>query len=129
MPEKTVRQAFLDAADWLEANPDRHIAGYLAADKQGARCTPLDPDAACFCGVGRVAKELNLLGGASLYARLDAMVSEVAPKLTENKSVADNIVGVNDTDPRKSRTTICHVQPGNQRVIAHLRKVAKRLPE
>jgi hypothetical protein len=54
------KEAILRAADWLEANPDKHIAGYLAANALGERVTSSSPEAVCFCAMGRIMKELNV---------------------------------------------------------------------
>jgi hypothetical protein len=53
------RTAILAAADWLEKNPDKHIAVELARTAQGHRCLPNDPNATCFCALGRIAVEMG----------------------------------------------------------------------
>jgi len=58
------------AADWLEANPDRHTTGALARTKEGQLCDPTGPDAYCFCAVGRIQYELLQNREAALLARL-----------------------------------------------------------
>lgn len=58
-PEAT-RIAAGKAADWLEANRDRHIVGALALDSRGATVAPSNPDAQCFCALGRFAVEAGI---------------------------------------------------------------------
>ena len=48
------------AADWLEANPTKHVARSLAIDADGNKVAPDDPTAECFCALGRLAVELGL---------------------------------------------------------------------
>jgi hypothetical protein len=57
---KSFRQAVLDAKAWFDENPTRLIKGYLAVNSEGKTCPTNDPDAQCFCAIGRVAKELDL---------------------------------------------------------------------
>jgi hypothetical protein len=54
-----ILDAALKAADWLEANHNRHIAGTLALNSEGRTTDPASGDAQCFCMVGRITKELN----------------------------------------------------------------------
>lgn len=56
-----VKAAIARAADWLEANPEKHGAGILAVDARGFTVEPTDPAAKCFCALGRIAKEANLV--------------------------------------------------------------------
>ena len=57
---KLTPAAMRRAADWLEANPDKHIAGHLADDKHRRPVpSPFDPRAACFCAYGRYMLELG----------------------------------------------------------------------
>lgn len=58
--DKEVREAAGRAADWLEANPDKHIGKKLATDDTGLSVSTLSPDATCFCAVGRWARELGI---------------------------------------------------------------------
>jgi hypothetical protein len=55
-----ILMAWHNAITWLEANRDRHITGTLAKDSNGYSCKPNDPDAQCFCALGRMSKELNI---------------------------------------------------------------------
>ncbi|MGN6819443.1 MAG: hypothetical protein ACTHJR_12305 [Sphingomonas sp.] len=59
-PKSQIRQAMERAADWLEANRDHHIRGYLSARKDGKETKPTFPDAECFCAVGRLCKEYGV---------------------------------------------------------------------
>ncbi|MGN6819447.1 MAG: hypothetical protein ACTHJR_12325 [Sphingomonas sp.] len=59
------KAAALRAADWLEANPDRHVRGLLAATQKGYEVKPLDREAECFCALGRLAKEADIDAGGS----------------------------------------------------------------
>jgi hypothetical protein len=51
------KEAIRRAADWLEANPDKHMAAFYAANAAGDYVGPNHPDAECFCAIGRIAKE------------------------------------------------------------------------
>lgn len=55
-----VLEAFCKAADWLEANPDKHTKGVMARDAEGTRVEPNAPEATCFCMYGRMLHELGL---------------------------------------------------------------------
>lgn len=48
------------ALDWLDANPDKHIAGTLAEDGEGNTVEPDAPEAQCWCVLGRMVVEGNL---------------------------------------------------------------------
>lgn len=54
-----IRAAARRAADWLEANPDKHIIGNMAHDEQHNEVPANSPQAMCWCAVGRLAKELD----------------------------------------------------------------------
>ena len=62
MPELTpeIREAAARAADWLEANPDKQVRFKMAQNKYGDTVSTIDPEASCFCAVGRLAHELEL---------------------------------------------------------------------
>lgn len=63
------------AINWLEAHPDKHIAGSLAETADGYNIDPTDPDADCFCILGRIAKEADIHTDAGqLYAALDVFL-------------------------------------------------------
>jgi len=53
------RAAAKRAADWLKANPDKHIGFRLAEAANGTSVPPTSVFADCFCAVGRLACELN----------------------------------------------------------------------
>lgn len=53
--------AILRAADWLEANPDKHIIAKLATNDCGWLVEPTGPMATCFCAMGRIAKEAGFV--------------------------------------------------------------------
>ena len=54
-----MKDAIIRALDWLEENPDKHIADSYALTKDGYVCDPNEPEADCFCVVGRIAHELG----------------------------------------------------------------------
>jgi hypothetical protein len=54
------RDAFIAAAKWLKENPRNHTQGSLAINRDGKRVRPNDPEAKCFCFLGRAAKEMGL---------------------------------------------------------------------
>lgn len=51
------REAILRAAEWIERNPDKLIAGDFARDDLGYKSDPTGFRATCFCAVGRMVKE------------------------------------------------------------------------
>lgn len=57
--------------DWLEAHPERAIRGAMAKDAEGDHCLPFDPEATCFCFVGRLSVEADLRGQVSGDFKLD----------------------------------------------------------
>lgn len=57
---KQVYITAMTAIDWLEANPDKHITGMFAQTEERAYCSTRSPEAACFCVLGRVAKEVEM---------------------------------------------------------------------
>jgi len=64
-----IKAAAARAADWLAANPTKHIARSLAIDAAGRKVAPTSDKAECFCALGRFARELNLPGNdSSIYA-------------------------------------------------------------
>lgn len=71
---KSIPQALNAAADWLEANPDKHIDVNLARDENGVECHPSTPGATCFCAVGRVAKELEVPVDANVYNFMNNLI-------------------------------------------------------
>lgn len=48
------------AIDWLEANPEKQLTGMFAATADRRYVRHRDPDAACFCVLGRIAKDVGL---------------------------------------------------------------------
>lgn len=116
---KTLAQAFLDAADWLENNRDRHIVGRAAVDSTGNLCEPSNPDAQCFCAIGRIAKELEL---EKLGDNYEGVADLLPPWLT-----AGNIYGPNDSlyGERRGRPVCPDQVPAGDRVIGALRAWAK----
>lgn len=120
-----LRTALIRAADWLEANPDRHIQGRLAADEFGTPCTVDAPRAECFCAVGRVAREYGLSGTTSVYTNLDDAFKQAG---ADRGSV--DIFHTNDHGVIGDRRMVCRrVNPGNRRVIKMLRRIAERIKE
>jgi hypothetical protein len=110
------KEAILRAADWLEANPDKHIAGSLAIDVLGQRCSPTSPLAECFCALGRIALEANVDSppGTRSYDTINRAVG-----LDKEQSM--DIWRVNDRDLIPTN----NVWPnGNPAVVAHLRRLA-----
>lgn len=54
------RKKMLAALRWLHRNPNKHISGDLAETADGFSCSTLDPDADCFCVLGRYANECGI---------------------------------------------------------------------
>jgi len=89
-----LKTAALAAADWLEANRDKHITGDLAIDASGNDVRYNDPDADCFCALGRLGKELGLEPSDEYsYAELTRALAEVSIQPSE-------IFSENDRYPR-----------------------------
>jgi len=80
------------AADWLEANPDRHITDDMALTKDGVRCATHVPDAYCFCAVGRIRHEVKELG---IYRR---PFWNYFDRLSNHYAAERTLVSVNDCD-------------------------------
>ena len=55
--DQNTRDAAGRAADWLEANPTKHITFALALDAYGNAVPFAAPEAACFCALGRLGYE------------------------------------------------------------------------
>lgn len=114
-----LRDAVVNAIDWLTTNPDRHIRGTLAVkvvDKVSLPCNPNDPKADCFCVLGRISKELNL---ADYPSEDPEWQNFVQPKVDE-----DDIYFKNDSrDDRPDRPMFCGEdrEAGNQKVFDYLR--------
>jgi len=105
------------AADWLEANPANHIARHLALDARGVEVRPTDPNATCFCAIGRLGKELELnFEGANDYKPIEDLGIDY-----------DTIIDANDEDsdmpihPSARFIIPAHPEQG----IAALRELAK----
>lgn len=125
-----VRNALLSAADWLEANPDKHIASFLSVDKNGKTVPPTSKNAVCFCGVGRVCKELdlNLKRRESIFDSLHNLFEEEANQ-TIYFHTADKIVTANDRGGRPREMFCRKMSPASVTAIRVLRQLANRLPE
>lgn len=96
-----IKAAATRAADWLAANPDKHIARSLAIDADGVKVPPTSDKAECFCALGRFARELNLPGNdSSIYA-----------EFFELKIDYDAIYNANDED------TVAPYENGGNRMI------------
>lgn len=61
MTQVTRKAALLAAALFLEQNRTKHITGSFALNAQGHEVFPTDPEAECFCALGRYAKERGLV--------------------------------------------------------------------
>lgn len=98
----TVRAAAGRAADWLEANRDKHITIQLALTTEGEIVTPTDPKADCFCALGRLAKELNLDAstGGEVYNRLSERLGKTKRR-DDIRERFDLVYEANDGDKRK----------------------------
>jgi len=103
----TVRVAAGRAADWLEANRDKHITGQLALTTDGHIVPPADPKADCFCALGRLAKELsiNVPTNGEVYSRL----ADPLGKAKQNDDIRERLELVyeaNDEDKRNETRPI-----------------------
>lgn len=74
---KTLKQAIFAAADWLEGNQERHIKGSAAINAKGFNVDPTDPEAECFCAIGRIGKELNIKFDDGDYSNFNAAFEPV----------------------------------------------------
>lgn len=71
LSDTQIAKAVYAAIDWLEAHPDRARSGAMATNKAGKYVHPSEPDAYCFCFIGRVAKEI----GVPAYYGWESVVS------------------------------------------------------
>lgn len=109
-----VSEALNRAADWLEANPDKHIATQLT-ERPGAN--PFDPRAQCFCAYGRFLKELGT-EGEKLWATEDVFA-------TVQRRYDIDFVDVYQRNDRASRSCPDGLEQGNPVVIPYLRELAR----
>lgn len=84
------KKAILRAADWLEANPDKHIAEYFALDVDGNMVEPLDERACYFCAVGRLIREVGCI--PSYGSRKDAVTRATGVRF----DTLDKLLEIND---------------------------------
>lgn len=77
-------KAMIDAADWLEANPDKHTTGAAARDANGAPIRAHLSDAVCFCAMGRVVHNLRATQFVTLIDRIDrALIAPVCADIIQ----------------------------------------------
>jgi hypothetical protein len=107
------RTAILAAADWLEANPDKHCSGDMAQDNDGRNCNPMSGRAVCFCALGRIAREVNL-------RMPEEGVSEALTKHVGLTSEQVTSIWMKNDD----MSVILHDGKGNPAVIPLLREIA-----
>lgn len=112
-----IKTAILNATSWLRANRDHHITGDLAETKEGDFCRPNDPNAVCFCVLGRISKELDQ------YSYPDGD-EEFAQFLHETNQTIGMIYGMNDDvagdDWTKRPQAVCGTNIGNEAVLDFL---------
>src|ERR1044072_4949236 len=74
MKNKELEEATKRALDWLEANPDKHIADDYARTEAGKSIIRSEgfEEACCFCIVGRIACEMNAPSFLSVEQALEA---------------------------------------------------------
>jgi hypothetical protein len=106
------RTAILAAADWLEANPDKHISVELARTADGGRCSPNASVATCFCALGRIAVEAGY--EVPMYSR--AQMSNIGDAVGLSHEQVSTIWVANDSNPT--------VGKGSGAVIPLLRSIA-----
>jgi hypothetical protein len=111
------RTAILAAADWLEANPDKHISGDLAQDADGNVVSPLDPEADCFCAMGRLIVE----SGGPLNLNTMQVFGQIGRAVGIEDDVLTTIWMTNDS---MSLEKLRHGRRGNPAVIPLLRELA-----
>lgn len=112
-----IKAALLRTADWLEANPSKHIAVRLATDNHKVEVDPFDPTATCFCAYGRMLVELG--DEARAVFTNDEGYNQIKDKFGVS---FDDVYHVNDEkhggDPDRE---------GNPAVIPFLRRLAEKL--
>lgn len=82
------RAAILRTADWIEANPDKLIAGEFAISEDGRRTDPTGKHAVCFCTVGRLVHETGVKATVAherqaLFPRVTGLSFEILRRLTQ----------------------------------------------
>lgn len=122
MVSERIRNAVLAATGWLRENRDKHITGDLAVTTDGRGCEPNDPNAECFCVLGRISKELNVPG----YPAGDEGDDEFKQFLRSTGVAQSIIYGMNDDgfiDPETGkRVMACREDEfqGNPKVLDFL---------
>lgn len=114
-----VKAAAKRAADWLEANRDKHIRGRFAEDANGFRVSARSEDATCFCALGRFLHELpdELIGPTSAVS-FDLLLAVLGDRLVLN------IQHANDDDPADGNYSATNRGAGMAGVLA-LREISK----
>ena len=90
----TLQQGLKAAADFFDAHPDKRTHGVLARDSMGFEVSPRSPRAACWCALGRLAKELDNEPEPECYYGTGALVGLFPSTL---RSEADDLWVFNDS--------------------------------
>lgn len=111
----TVPEALRKTADFFDANPDKRVTGELARTDSGRSVSPWDPEATCWCALGRFAVE----AGELVPEKTDRVgyAYELISPLLKGVSLID-IFAANDRQPLPEHT---------QAVTDFLRTIATRL--
>lgn len=111
--------AIARALIWLRENPEKHITGSLAVTKEGLGCAPNDPEAECFCVLGRISHELDT-DNYPIYASDEIAAQFRAVGLSDNHEVYNvNDQPIRDNDGRRLKSA-CGISRSNQKVIPFL---------
>lgn len=118
-----IKTAVLNAVHWLRENREKHIIGDLALNENGDMCSPTDPNAECFCVLGRISKELDVGG----WPDND---DEFGDFLTKTGVGLGMIYGRNDSGERDpttgERLFACHDSDrGNPAVLDYVEELVK----
>lgn len=111
-----MRDAYLAAADWLEAHPDQHMAGGRVIRPDGDEPKgDEDPDTLCYCAAGRIAVELGLPATEDGTRCIIGMLGTMQYQ---------QIARVNDDGDLGYLNEDLNIHRGNPEVIAFLRELA-----
>ncbi|MGN6819442.1 MAG: hypothetical protein ACTHJR_12300 [Sphingomonas sp.] len=118
------------AADWLTKNPDRHIAGTLARDSYGDSCDPTNPNAQCFCALGRFANEMGVavpLDTQNPNEEYEPLYSLIGRNAVRSIYRANDGDTLRDAEGRALRSTHCGGKLAGDEGINALKALATRL--
>lgn len=99
--------------DWMDENPERAIMGALARTEDGRATDPRDPEATCFCFLGRLCVEANLPRTTILNAvALERWLMPLPTTTVALVSINDGCIDI-DTRIKELRDHVHTMKSGN----------------